>query len=40
MAIKIKNTDSEPKQVVIVTREVVNLDPGDEIEFEGDLELV
>jgi hypothetical protein len=40
MAVKITNTDGNYKQVVIVTREIVELAPGEEIEFEGDLELV
>ena len=39
MSTKIKNTSKEPKDVVIVTRESVQLAPGEEIEFDGDLEL-
>ena len=40
MATKITNADGDYKKIVIVTREVVDLAPGEEIEFEGDLELV
>jgi hypothetical protein len=36
---KIKNNSSELKTLIIVTRERIRLDPGEEIEFEGDLEL-
>ena len=39
MRMKIKNTCQEPKDIVIVTRETVRLTPGEEIEFDGDLEL-
>ena len=39
MMTKIKNTSQEPKDVVIVSREIVRLSPGEEIEFDGDLEL-
>ena len=40
MSTKVKNTDNDNKRIVIVTREIVELAPGEEIEFEGDLELV
>ena len=40
MTTKILNTDGDYKKIVIVTREIVELAPGEEIEFEGDLELV
>jgi uncharacterized cupredoxin-like copper-binding protein len=39
MNTKIKNTSNEAKDVIIVTRESVRLAPGEEIEFDGDLEL-
>jgi hypothetical protein len=39
MRTKIKNTSEEPKTVYIVTREQVTLEPGEEIEFDGDIEL-
>jgi hypothetical protein len=39
MTTKIKNTTGEIKGIVIVTREKVMLSPGEEIEFEGDLEF-
>ena len=38
--IKVKNTTMVPKAIYVVTRERVVLDPGEEIEFEGDLELI
>lgn len=37
---KVKNTTNEKKSLYIVTRELVVLDPGEEIEFDGDVELV
>jgi hypothetical protein len=40
MATKIINRDNEYKKIVIVTREVLELAPGEEIEFDGDVELV
>lgn len=39
MGTKIKNTGPNPKNVIIVTRERIVLEPGEEIEFEGDMEL-
>ena len=39
MRTKIKNTSNNVRKIVIVTRESVKLEPGDEIEFDGDLEL-
>ena len=36
---KVKNTTNRKKAIYVVTRELVVLDPGEEIEFEGDLEL-
>lgn len=39
MRTSIKNTTNEPKTVYIVTREEVTLEPGEEIEFDGDIEL-
>ena len=37
---KVKNTTNKKKQIYVVTRELVVLDPGEEIEFDGDLELI
>ena len=37
---KVKNTTNRPKAIYVVTRELIVLEPGEEIEFEGDLELV
>jgi hypothetical protein len=34
------NTDSNPKQIILVTRELVELSPGEKVEFDGDIELV
>jgi hypothetical protein len=39
MRTKIKNTTNEPKTFYILTREEVVLEPGEEIEFDGDIEL-
>jgi hypothetical protein len=39
MRTKVKNTSDDPKTIIIVTREKVTLEPGEEIEFDGDLEL-
>ena len=39
MGIKIKNTSNEIKTIIIVTRESVDLEPGEEIEVDGDIEL-
>jgi hypothetical protein len=36
---KIKNIGSGQKTIYIVTRERVVLEPGEEIEFEGEIEL-
>ena len=38
--IKLNNTTENPKAVYVVTRELVELQPGEVIEFEGDIELV
>ena len=40
MVSKIKNITQETMSVYIVTREKVDLEPGEEIEFEGDIELI
>jgi hypothetical protein len=37
---KVKNTTNRKKAIYVVTRELVILDPGEEIEFDGDIELV
>jgi hypothetical protein len=34
------NTDSNPKQIILVVRELVELAPGEKVEFDGDIELV
>jgi hypothetical protein len=39
MSTKIRNSGKKVKEVTIVTREIVKLDPGEEIEFTGDIEL-
>ena len=39
MSTKIKNSGKMPKEIIIVTREKVKLDPDEEIEFTGDIEL-
>jgi hypothetical protein len=36
---KVKNTGHERKTIFVVTRERVDLEPGEEIEFSGELEL-
>ena len=38
--IKVKNTTNQIKTIYVVTRDQVQLDPGEEIEFDGDIELV
>jgi hypothetical protein len=39
MSSKIRNRSEKAKEVVILTRETVTLDPGEEIEFVGYIEL-
>lgn len=39
MSTRIRNSGEEIKEIVIVTREIVKLEPGEEIEFTGDIEL-
>jgi hypothetical protein len=39
MVNKIKNTGNKPKIVYLVIREEVTLEPGEELEFTGDIEL-
>ena len=39
MSTRIRNGGMETKEVIIVTRETVKLEPGEEIEFTGDIEL-
>ena len=39
MSTKIRNSSEMPKEIIIVSREKVKLDPGEEIEFTGDIEL-
>ena len=38
--IKVKNTTNQTKTISVVTREQIVLDPGEEVEFDGDIELV
>ena len=40
MATKISNVENSPKKIVLVSREVVELAPGEEIVFDGDIELI
>jgi hypothetical protein len=39
MSTKIKNTGYEQKKVYIIIREEVVLEPGEELEFNGDIEI-
>ena len=39
MSTKIRNSSDKSMEIIIVAREVVSLDPGEEIEFNGDIEL-
>ena len=36
---KVKNIGSQSKKIIVVIREKVRLEPGEEIEFEGEIEL-
>jgi hypothetical protein len=36
---KVKNIGLDSKTIFIVTRERVEIEPGEEIEFEGEIEL-
>lgn len=38
--IKLNNNTDHKKAVYIVTRELVELEPGEVIEFQGDIELI
>ena len=38
--IKLNNTTDRKKAIYVVTRELVELEPGEEIEFDGDIELL
>ena len=40
MRTRVKNTSSEVIKILVVTREEVELEPGEEIEVEGDIELL
>jgi len=39
MRTKVKNTSDDPNTIIILTREKVTLEPGEDIEFDGDLEF-
>jgi hypothetical protein len=39
MSTRIRNSGQDAKEIIIVTRETVKLEPGEEIEFDGDIEL-
>jgi hypothetical protein len=39
MSTKIKNSGHKPKKVYVVVREEVILEPGEELEFIGDIEI-
>ena len=39
MRTRVKNTTKETMIIFVVTREQVELEPGEEIEIEGDIEL-
>lgn len=39
MSTKIRNTGHEPKKIYIVVREEVILEPGEELEYIGDIEI-
>ncbi|MFC1803705.1 hypothetical protein ACFL0D_07055 [Thermoproteota archaeon] len=39
MSAKIKNTGNKPKKVYVVVREEVILEAGEELEFNGDIEI-
>jgi hypothetical protein len=40
MSAKIKNVSTLPQKIYILIREEIVLEPGDELEFDGDLEIV
>lgn len=39
MRTRVKNTTKETMIILVVTREQVELEPGEEIEVDGDIEL-
>ena len=39
MRTKVKNTSNKIRIIIVVTREEIELEPGEEIEIDGDLEL-
>jgi hypothetical protein len=39
MRIKVKNITKEIKKIIVVTREELELEPGEEVEVDGDVEL-
>ena len=36
---RVKNSSSEVMKIIVVTREEVELEPGEEIEVDGDIEI-
>jgi len=40
MRTRVKNNSSEVMKIMVVTREEIELEPGEEIEVEGDIELL
>ena len=39
MSIRVKNTCSDVIRIAVLTRDMIELEPGEEIEVEGDIEL-
>lgn len=39
MSNKIKNSGKEPKTIYVIFREEVTLEPGEELAFDGDIEI-
>lgn len=40
MITRVKNTSSDTIRIIVVSREEVELEPGEEIEVDGDIELI
>ena len=39
MSIRVKNTCSKVIRIASITRDIIELEPGEEIEIDGDIEL-
>jgi len=39
MRIKVKNNTKEIKKIIVVVREEIELEPGEEVDVDGDVEL-